>query len=188
MPRARELFVESGIHHSLAGHDPRWVGSIPLDVHGPGADIDICCTGGSDLARFAATLDKALGRFGARAVHNLHAGEASIISRFEIGGVAFEVFGRARPVETHEAWVHWKAEDRLLSLAGEALRADVRAAKRSGLKTEPAFAQCLGLGGDPYVELLKLAAAGDEALRGLLARAGYAGPGSSPRRSQPVTE
>ena len=69
--------------------------------------------------------------------------------------------------------MHWLAEDRLLSLAGSQLREDVRAKKAGGLKTEPAFAACLDLGGDPYIELLKLASAGDGALRYLIERAGY---------------
>ncbi|MEA1943344.1 MAG: DUF4269 domain-containing protein [Pseudomonadota bacterium] len=47
-------------------------------------------------------------------------------------------------------------------------------AKAGGLKTEPAFAKVLGLGGEPYAEMLKLASPGDEALRDIIRHAGYA--------------
>ena len=61
-----------------------------------------------------------------------------------------------------------------MQLAEDRLRLDVRQAKLDGLKTEPAFAQALGLGGDPYTELLKLASPKDDALREVLRNAGYA--------------
>lgn len=165
---AMELFPR------LAAFDPRWVGSIPLDVHGPGADVDIACCGGPDLDRFKQALEVSLSEFGARVTANVHAGEPSVIARFEVDGLPFEIFGRARPVETHESYIHWLAEHRLLQLAEDRLRRDVRQAKLDGLKTEPAFAQVLGLGGDPYAELLKLASPKDDALRDVLRNAGYA--------------
>jgi hypothetical protein len=37
----------------------------------------------------------------------------------------------------------------------------------------------LGLGGDPFAELLKLASPGDDALRTLIRRAGYATKGTA---------
>ena len=44
----------------------------------------------------------------------------------------------------------------MLSLGGEPLRAAVMARRYAGAKTEPAFAQVLGLTGDPYAMLLTL--------------------------------
>lgn len=57
---------------------------------------------------------------------------------------------------------------RLLEIGGEALRQAVIALKRSGLKTEPAFARLLGLAGDAYQALLTLEASSDGDLRRLL--------------------
>jgi hypothetical protein len=45
-------------------------------------------------------------------------------------------------------------EFRILQLRGEEFRHDIIALKKSGLKTEPAFASLLGLSGDPYEALL----------------------------------
>lgn len=171
---ARAILERGAVFRRLADFDPRWVGSIPLDIHGPGADADIACSGGSDLAAFAGALKAAFAEYGARVTDNVHAGEPSIIARFELEGLPVEIYGRSRPVETHESYVHWLAEHRLLTLASGRLRDDVRAAKAAGLKTEPAFAKVLGLGGDPHAELLKLASPGDAALLALLERAGYA--------------
>ena len=54
------------------------------------------------------------------------------------------------------------------------MRTDIRSLKLSGLKTEPAFAKALSLGGDPYVEVLKLASPSDDALHQMIEMAGYA--------------
>lgn len=163
------------VFERLERFDPRWVGSIPLDVHLAGADADICCSA-RDLAGFRSALDAAFGGCADyRASLTTHAGEPSVIARFALGGLPVEIYGRERPVETHESYVHWRAEDRLLRLGGARLRTDVRAAKARGLKTEPAFAACLKLGGDPYSELLKLASPPDAALAALLAAIGYRG-------------
>jgi len=169
---ARSRLERAGIFELLHPFDPRFVGSIPLDVHGPGADADIAC-GGLELTAFRSKLERLSHHTGFSVTDNVHAGEASIIARMVIEGLPVEIYGRTRPVETHESYVHWLAEHRLLTIAGDDLRKDVRAAKLSGLKTEPAFAQCLKLGDDPFVEILKLAAPSDDSLRILLRQAGY---------------
>ena len=171
---ARARLDRSGVLERIADYDPRWIGSIPLDVHLAGADIDLCCYA-PELEGFRAALDGAFGAMpGFRSKLNLHAGEPSVIAYFNLGDLPVEIYGRDRPVDCHESFIHWLAEDRLLRLAEDRLRADVRKAKASGLKTEPAFAQCLNLGGEPFAEILKLASPPDEALRAMIRRAGYA--------------
>ena len=173
--QARQIMSHHGLMRRLAAYTPRWVGSIPLNIHGPGADIDIACCATGGLPALKAALTELTAKWpDATVSDNQHAGEASVIAKLEIENVPVEIFGRERPVETHESYVHWLAEHRLLGLAEDRLRTDIRDAKAAGLKTEPAFAQCLGLGGDPYAELLKLASPGDAALAALIRRAGYA--------------
>ena len=172
---AQARLDRAGVFSRLAEFDPRWVGSIPLDIHGPGADADICCTAGEDLEAFRGALTRHFGHHaGFRANPNTHAGEASIIACFSIADLPVEIYGRRRPVETHESYIHWLAEDRVLKLAEDRLRLDIRTTKAGGLKTEPAFGQCLKLGGDPFVEVLKLASPCDDALRQIIRAAGYA--------------
>ena len=170
---ATAILDRADIFKHLADFDPRWVGSIPLDVHGPGADADICCHGG-DLDDFQAVLKSAFGQIdGYKITDSDYLGERSIIAKFTVEGLPIEVYGRTRPVETHESYIHWLAEDRLLKLAEDKLRDDVRATKLTGLKTEPAFAKNLKLGGDPFIEMLTLASPGDEALKQIIRFAGY---------------
>ena len=76
--------------------------------------------------------------------------------------------GQACPVSQQRAYRHMVVEARLLELGGEPLQSAIIALKRSGLKTEPAFARCLGIHGDPYLALLALEALDDEALLRLL--------------------
>jgi hypothetical protein len=169
----RSILDRLGIFTKLSSFDPHWVGSIPLDIHGPDADADICCTGG-DLAVFGQAIERTFEHLPNFSISpNTHAGEDSIISSFSFEDLPVEIYGRARPVETHESYIHWLAGDRLLGLAERRLRDDVRATKLTGLKTEPAFAKCLRLGGDPYAEMLKLASPGDPALREIIRSAGY---------------
>ena len=76
-----------------------------------------------------------------------------------------EIFGQAVPVGRQNAYRHMLIEYRLLQRFGTALQRRMRALKLTGVKTEPAFCQVLGLdrGGDdagttfdPYQALLEL--------------------------------
>jgi ribosomal protein S18 acetylase RimI-like enzyme len=67
-------------------------------------------------------------------------------------------------------------EGRLLVIGGAALRERVRELKRAGVKTEPAFAQVLGLAGDPYAALLALEDWSTPRLRSLVHAARRTGP------------
>ena len=84
-------------------------------------------------------------------------------------GFDFELFAQAIPVEQQHGYVHMLIEARLLDLFPEAREA-IRALKRDGLKTEPAFGQYFGIMGDPYAALLDLAALDDETLLRRFAR------------------
>lgn len=47
-------------------------------------------------------------------------------------------------------------EKKILDLVGRDVKEEIKKLKRSGRKTEPAFAKYLKLKGDPFEELLKL--------------------------------
>lgn len=66
-----------------------------------------------------------------------------------------EFFVQDVPLREQRAFRHLVAEYLLLERHGMALRQQVREFKEFGVKTEPAFAQALGLPGDPYLALLK---------------------------------
>jgi hypothetical protein len=165
---ARAILEDAGVLAATAPFDGRFIGSIPLDLHGEGADADIVCQA-EDLDVFAATLTAAFGeRTGFRAQVAPYLGRPSSIVKFALPHLPVEVFARPEPVETHESFRHHRAGLRLLALGGETLRERVRGLKAAGLKTEPAFAAALGLEGDPALAMLDLADAPDFVLAALI--------------------
>lgn len=157
--------------HALLGYlrafDPVLVGTFPLDLTVPGSDLDIICEV-SDWAAFR----QALGGFAAfpgYAVRPAGTCPPAVVAAFEVDGLAVEVFGQALPTARQNGYRHLVVEARLLVLGGAALRQRVLALKASGVKTEPAFAQVLGLPGDPYQALLELEACDEDALVALVA-------------------
>lgn len=165
----------------LRRFDARLVGTLPLDLAVPGSDIDIVCHAPDALA-FSAALWSGFRAGRDFSLHQWRGGMRAVVARFRLLGWPFEIFGAPVPVEAQAGWRHFEVERRLLALGGAPFRAEVRAARRLGLKTEPAFAAVLGLCGDPYAALLDLFAADDGILAGLLA-----GRGCEGRRRCPET-
>lgn len=97
-----------------------------------------------------------------------------LIATFTIADWPVEVFASPVPVDDQAGWRHFVAENRLLEIAGAPLRDHIVTQRRSGMKTEPAFAKALGLRGDPYIALDALADAQHEHLQALVAAAGFA--------------
>jgi hypothetical protein len=138
----------------LRGYDPVLVGTFPLDLTVPGSDLDIICQV-SDWAAFRQAL-AGFAAFPGYAVRPAATAVSAVVASFEVEGLAVEVFGQALPTARQNGYRHLVVEARLLAVGGAALRQRVLALKASGVKTEPAFAQVLGLPGDPYQALLTL--------------------------------
>lgn len=160
----------SGALRRLAGFDPHVAGTPPLRLDTPASDIDLLCHA-PDAVAFSAHLWREFGGESGFALWQWRGAGRPVLARFRAEGWAFEIFGAAQPVAEQAGWRHFVAERRLLALGGAPLRRAVRAARGRGLKTEPAFAAALGLGGDPYAALLALWEAPPGRLRALLARA-----------------
>jgi hypothetical protein len=78
----------------------------------------------------------------------------TIICSFAIGNFKLEIFGQNRPTRAQESYKHLLIECEILKAFGENFRKQIIALKKSGYKTEPAFAHLLQLKGDPYEALL----------------------------------
>ncbi|MGH6747011.1 DUF4269 domain-containing protein [Novosphingobium sp.] len=163
----------SGILPGLARFDPHVAGTFPLGLAVPGSDIDVLCHA-PDPDLFAAALWAECGRFEHFAMWQWRKADRPVVATFSVEGLAFEIFGQARPVAGQHGWRHFTVEQRLLGLGGTAFRDAVLAARRAGAKTEPAFAQVLGLEGDPYRAMLDLAEMDDAGLLEVMK------PGGSP--------
>ncbi len=149
-------------------------GTFPLGLAVPGSDIDVLCHA-PDAQVFAEALWETCRDFEHFAMWQWQKAARPVVAAFSVAGTPFEVFGQALPVQEQHGWRHFAVEARLLELGGEGLRAAVMTARRAGAKTEPAFAQVLGLEGDPYRAMLALADRDDEELKRILKRRGSPG-------------
>ncbi|WP_287416517.1 DUF4269 domain-containing protein [Oceanithermus sp.] len=153
---ALAAFARLARHPALRGTDPRLAGTFPLGLDVAGSDLDVVGRT-ANPERFARRLARAFGgRPGFRIRLRHLDGRPTVVARFREGGFPVEVFAQARPPGRQRAVRHLRVEARLLRVHGEPLRTCVRRLRRSGLKTEPAFARCLGVAGDPYAALLEL--------------------------------
>jgi hypothetical protein len=151
----------------LRSYDPVLVGTFPLNLTVPGSDLDIICEV-PDMAMFRQTL-AVFAHYPGYAVWPANTLEPALVASFQVEGLAVEVFGQAMPTACQNGYRHMVVEARLLAVGGVALRQQVLALKVSGVKTEPAFAQVLGLPGNPYYALLALETCDEATLATLLA-------------------
>jgi hypothetical protein len=166
--RAFDLLQHSELLPRLAAYDPVLVGTFPLDLTVPGSDLDIICEV-PDVAAFRQTL-AGFAAYPAYELRLASTAEPALVASFEVEGLPVEVFGQALPTARQNGYRHLVVEARLLAVGGAPLRQQVLALKAGGVKTEPAFAQVLGLPGDPYHALLTLEACDEAALVALVAR------------------
>jgi hypothetical protein len=163
--RAHRALQSLGIFHTLRAYTPVLAGTIPLCIDIPGSDLDLICAA-RDLDTFARAVSDAFGaqpRF--RIKGKTIQGIGSVIANFDYGGFPIEIFGQPKPVTEQNAYRHMVAEARLLRIGGEHARRAIRQLKRTGLKTEPAFARYFQLQGDPYEVLLQLSGLSERELR-----------------------
>jgi ribosomal protein S18 acetylase RimI-like enzyme len=142
------------LFRDLAPFQPTLIGTYPLGLQVDQSDIDIACTC-DDLDAFDRAVRSTLSVLGVVARFEWLALPA-VVAAFELGDLAVEVFGQALPVYAQRGFRHMVIEGQLLLHGGAALRARLLELKRGGMRTEPAFAQVLGLSGDPYEALLEL--------------------------------
>jgi len=156
--RAYTTLEASGLWHLLSEFSPALAGTVPLGIDITTSDLDVLCeVPEAAQARFAALLRVHFkARPGFRLAQRRIGGHATTVCGFGYESEEIEVFGQALPVAQQHGWRHLLVEHAVLVAGGEAWRAAVRALKQQGLKTEPAFAQLLGLPGDPYAALLAL--------------------------------
>jgi hypothetical protein len=149
------LLSENEIFTKLEGFDPILTGTVPINIDIEGSDLDIICYW-RNKEDFLRVLH---GNFcdykGFVVAHKVIKGLETIVCNFSIAGFALEVFGQNRPTREQEAFRHMMIEYQILTQRGENFRKDILKLKRSGIKTEPAFARLLELSGNPYEALLQ---------------------------------
>lgn len=151
----------------LADFDARVAGTLPIGVALPDSDIDVICHIG-DTERFVATIWSEFAAYPQFMLRQWVGDGRPIIASFVAHDWPIEIFGQAIPVDEQAAWRHFSVERRLLTLGGDEFRKAVMARRRSGAKTEAAFAAVLHLDGDPYRSMFEIASLSDKALMDLI--------------------
>lgn len=166
--RVWNALTVSRVLESLQEFRPLVTGTFPLGIANEASDLDIVLES-RDLG-YAAKRIEGLCRHerGFRIDRIQVAGVDTLLATFVTAGVPFELFVQAVPVTEQRAYRHFLVEERLLKLGGPTFAEKVRSARARGLKTEPAFAEVLGLTGDPFERLLELQRSTNGELRSLL--------------------
>ena len=152
------------IFEILRKFNPILGGTIPIDIDIENSDLDIICevydfyefeeilsNHFKDIKGFNITLDN-------------REGTKNIVVSFVYDQFIIEVFGQPLPTKKQNGYRHMIMEERLLKLGGEDFKREIIKLKKEGIKTEPAFTKYLKIGGNPYIELLKLECLDDEKL------------------------
>ena len=170
--RALAVVRRAGVLDALAAHDPVIVGTFPLGLDRDGSDVDVLCHA-DDLERF---VDHATTAFEDHQPCSSHRfvprdGHQAAVVRFAVDDVPVEVFAQPVPTTDQHGYRHLQVERRLLTRGGERLAATLRASRAPGASVEAAFAEVLGLTGDPFQAVLSLERASTARLDVLVAAA-----------------
>ncbi|MEO0896328.1 MAG: DUF4269 domain-containing protein [Bacteroidota bacterium] len=143
-----ELFSQLAVFHPLLA------GTLPIQIDIEGSDLDIICEA-YQLDEFEERVSQSYNHYpNYRVKRKLFQGLDSVVISFESKEFPIEIFAQAKPSHQQQAWLHMIKEWEILAYYGEAFRKKVIELKKKGVKTEPAFAQLLGLKGDPYQAIL----------------------------------
>lgn len=139
----------------LSNFFPLLVGTIPINVAIETSDLDILCCFDDDEI-FQETIKQNFGteknfQLEKRTINEV----PTILANFNLNDFEIEIFGQNVPVQQQNGFRHMMIEAKILDERGENFRQEIIRLKKSGLKTEPAFAQLLDLKGDPYEALLR---------------------------------
>ncbi|TCZ80258.1 DUF4269 domain-containing protein [Paenibacillus albiflavus] len=150
-----QLLTQMHLFENLASYKPVLCGTIPIAIDNENSDLDIIMEV-YDFAAFKSRMNELFGSYDEfKLQEKLIRSTPTIKVNFNYGGFMFELFGQPKAVAHQNAYRHMIIEHHLLNLYPD-IREEIIRLKKAGMKTEPAFAQVLGLNGDPYEELLKL--------------------------------
>lgn len=151
---AYQILIKYGVFEKLADFDPILTGTIPINIDIAESDLDIICYW-QNITDFITWLEKL---FSKEQGFNLRQerinGQKTVVANFWIDDFEIEIFGQNTPTVEQNAYKHLLIEHQILQEKGKNFRQKIIELKKKGIKTEPAFAQLLGLVGNPYLSLL----------------------------------
>jgi predicted metalloenzyme YecM len=154
--RVWNAILASKVLKNFSEHNPLIAGTFPLEIDVENSDVDVLLFA-NNLEEVEAKLKKVYGEclnftYSISMVDGLD----TLICNFTFQDVPFEIFAQARQPVRQNAYLHFLIEERLLNLGGAAFKKEIKRARLTGIKTEPAFAKILNIQDDPYKGLLEL--------------------------------
>jgi uncharacterized protein len=144
-------------------------GTYPLNIQIENSDVDILMQT-EDLVGLQNLLQSKYGdlQHYNSAIFKNPNGKALVVT-FEFSGFIFEIYAEDKPTVVQSSNLHFILQERILKLANNDFFNKIRDLKKSGIKTEPAFAQVLKMTGDPYLVLLGLQKKSEAELKKMIA-------------------
>lgn len=158
----------------LEEFNPILVGTIPIGVDVDKSDLDIVCEinlKNKDSLKNIST--KNFSQFKNFKIIDTFSTTGVVVINFFVDDMEIEIYAsKVSSFETN-GYRHMIIEERILSCCSLKFKEKIVALKKSGIKTEPAFAKLLKLNGNPYEELLNLEFLSDEEIVDKLKELGY---------------
>ena len=152
---AYKVLLELNIFELLKNFNPILVGTIPIDINVESSDLDIVCQS-ENHEEFIKIVREEYGEssgFEVKIIPSYKNLKTTIIT-LEYKTFPIEIFVQNKQPEKQDSYLHMLIEYQVLLKEGKEFRSKIIALKQQGFKTEPAFAQLLGLEGNPYEVLL----------------------------------
>lgn len=155
-PSLMKSFQNLEILTRLKKYRPLIAGSFPLGLQNDDSDVDILLQA-QDLKKLEVELRQYYGNMlGYLAQFEQVDGLSTLVVHFQYQNRGFEFFAQNCEPVRQRAYLHFLVEERLLKWGGANFKKQVLEKRRQGLKTEPAFAEVLGISEDPYLFLIEL--------------------------------
>jgi hypothetical protein len=152
---AHQELIGLEIIEELQEYVPLLAGTIPIGIDVPGSDLDIICYCTNHESFSTKLIDLYAHRKDFTIETKQVNGIITTIANFEGTFFPIEIFGQTILTHKQDAFKHMLIEYKILKKKDSIFTKKIIHLKKSGLKTEPAFAKLLGLKGNPYIELLK---------------------------------
>ncbi|WP_289063900.1 DUF4269 domain-containing protein [uncultured Zobellia sp.] len=152
---AHAEIIKYEVFGKLKKYNPILTGTIPIGIDLPESDLDIICECKNHVEFTAYVTEQFSQEKCFKTYSTSQNGIESTIAEFKTEHFLFEIFGQNKATEKQNAYRHMLIENKILLEKGADFRQKIKELKSKGIKTEPAFAQLLGIKGNPYLELLK---------------------------------
>lgn len=158
----------------LKEFNPILVGTIPIGIDVDKSDLDIVCEINlKNKDNLKNIIIKNFSQFKKIKILDTFSTTGVVVINFFVDDMEIEVYASKVSSFKTNGYRHMIIEDRILNYCSLKFKEKIVVLKRSGIKTEPAFAKLLKLDGNPYEELLNLEFLSDEEIVDKLKELGY---------------